>query len=183
MKIYLKSRNQKKDRIQEGPAECPLESFSTEAQSMRKNQKKHDRLVFILKNGQKLIYNDVRKFGFIKVYNSQDFIDNFHLKNLGPEPLNKSFNLKVLTENRSINKKINGIKQEYNTETAFKKTDIIAEVSTEKTRDILWSFFNRLNIKVYSQKTGWNKVKSIEDLPTSHRQGSIFISENNTWTS
>ncbi len=57
-------------------------------------QKKHDRLVFILKNGQKLIYNDVRKFGFIKVYNSQDFIDNFHLKNLGPEPLNKSFNLK-----------------------------------------------------------------------------------------
>tara|TARA_B100001989_G_C24551133_1_gene474888 strand:- start:1482 stop:2393 length:912 start_codon:yes stop_codon:yes gene_type:complete len=64
----------------------------------------------------------------------------------------------------------------------FKKTDIIAEVSTEKTRAILWNFFNRLNIKVYSQKTGWNIVNAIEDLPTSHREGSIFISENNTWT-
>ena len=40
---------------------------------------------------------------------------------------NKSFNLKVLTENRSINKKINGIKPEFNTETAFKKTDIIID--------------------------------------------------------
>ncbi|MDC3167067.1 4-hydroxy-tetrahydrodipicolinate reductase, partial [Candidatus Pelagibacter sp.] len=40
---------------------------------------------------------------------------------------NKSFNLNVLTENRSINKKINGIKPEFNTENAFKKTDIIID--------------------------------------------------------
>ena len=32
---------------------------------------------------------------------------------------NKSFNLNVLTENRSINKKINGIKPEFNTENAL----------------------------------------------------------------
>ena len=28
--------------------------------------KKHDRIIFYLSNNQKLIYNDIRKFGFIK---------------------------------------------------------------------------------------------------------------------
>ena len=35
---------------------------------------------------------------------------------------NKSFKIKILTENRSVNKKINGIKPEFNTENAYKKT-------------------------------------------------------------
>ncbi len=54
--------------------------------------KKHDRVIFSLSGGQKLIYNDVRKFGFIKFLNKVNFDDNLHLKNLGPEPLNKKFN-------------------------------------------------------------------------------------------
>ena len=52
---------------------------------------KHDRVIFFLNKYQKLIYNDVRKFGFIKFLNKKDFIDNIHLKNLGPEPLDKFF--------------------------------------------------------------------------------------------
>ncbi len=63
----------------------------------------------------------------------------------------------------------------------FEKTDIIAEVSTTKTRVILWNLFVQNNLTVYSQKTGWGKVKTIEDLPTSHREGSIFISKFNNW--
>jgi len=63
----------------------------------------------------------------------------------------------------------------------FENTDIIAEVSTEKTRIFLWDLFQKLELKVYSQKTGWELIKEIEDLPTSHRQGSIFISQNNSW--
>ena len=65
----------------------------------------------------------------------------------------------------------------------YEKTDIIAEISTEKTRVLLWDFFKKLGLKVYSQKTGWRLVNEIEDLPTSHRQGSIFISQKNTWSS
>ena len=38
---------------------------------------------------------------------------------------NNTFNLKTLTENRYINKKIFGILPEFNTEKAFKKTDVI----------------------------------------------------------
>jgi formamidopyrimidine-DNA glycosylase len=39
-----------------------------------------------------LIYNDVRKFGFIKFFNNKDLKNSLHLKNLGPEPLSPEFN-------------------------------------------------------------------------------------------
>ena len=52
---------------------------------------KHDRVVFFLNKNQKLIYNDVRKFGFIKFFNNKNFNDSLHLNNLGPEPLGKKF--------------------------------------------------------------------------------------------
>ena len=40
---------------------------------------------------------------------------------------NKNFKLVTLTENRSVNKKFNGIKPELNSEKAFKKTDLIID--------------------------------------------------------
>ena len=57
-----------------------------------KKDKKYDRVLFIFKENQKLIYNDVRKFGFIKFLNNESLNDNLHLKNLGPEPLDRKFN-------------------------------------------------------------------------------------------
>ena len=57
-----------------------------------KKDHKHDRVVFFLNKKQKLIYNDVRKFGFIKFLNNKNYNENFHLNNLGPEPLEKAFN-------------------------------------------------------------------------------------------
>tara|TARA_B100002052_G_scaffold294859_1_gene320340 strand:- start:565 stop:1431 length:867 start_codon:yes stop_codon:yes gene_type:complete len=56
--------------------------------------KKHDHIRFIFSNNTQLIYNDVRKFGFIKVENSKRLKENFHLKTLGPEPLDGIFNFK-----------------------------------------------------------------------------------------
>ncbi|MDC1092561.1 bifunctional DNA-formamidopyrimidine glycosylase/DNA-(apurinic or apyrimidinic site) lyase [Pelagibacteraceae bacterium] len=53
---------------------------------------KHDRVIFFLNKRRKLIYNDVRKFGFIKFLNNKDLNNNLHLKHLGPEPLGKFFN-------------------------------------------------------------------------------------------
>ena len=56
---------------------------------------KHDRVIFIL-NKKKLIYNDVRKFGFIKIYDSNLITKSKHLKHLGPEPLEKNWNFSYL---------------------------------------------------------------------------------------
>jgi len=55
--------------------------------------KKHDRIIFILSNNQKLIYNDIRKFGFIKIIKQNNLDQSSHLRNLGPEPLSKQFNV------------------------------------------------------------------------------------------
>ncbi len=62
------------------------------------NDHKHDRVVFSFNNNQKLIYNDVRKFGFIKFLNNKNINDNLHLNNLGPEPLEKEFNFIYFTK-------------------------------------------------------------------------------------
>ena len=53
---------------------------------------KHNHVIFIFKNRIKLIYNDVRKFGFIKFDKYNELKKNSHLKHLGPEPLNNLFN-------------------------------------------------------------------------------------------
>ena len=68
---------------------------------------KHNRLIFALSNKQKLIYNDVRKFGFIKILDQRLLKYNLHLKNLGPEPLSNSFDFKyfknyLINRNRTI---------------------------------------------------------------------------------
>ena len=60
----------------------------------KEKDKKHDRIIFDLSNNQKLIYNDVRKFGFIKFIESVNLYQNPHLKHLGPEPLSNKFNIR-----------------------------------------------------------------------------------------
>ena len=54
---------------------------------------KHNHVYFILNNGYILIYNDVRRFGFIKFYKNININDIIFLKKLGIEPLNKFFNI------------------------------------------------------------------------------------------
>ena len=68
--------------------------------------KKHDRIIFNLSNNQKLIYNDIRKFGFIKFFKRVNLYQNIHLKYLGPEPLSAKFNTKYF-ENYINGKKRN----------------------------------------------------------------------------
>ena len=60
--------------------------------------KNHDRIIFDLSNNQKLIYNDIRKFGFIKFFKKNNLEDNTHLKYLGPEPLSTKFNLRYFKD-------------------------------------------------------------------------------------
>ncbi len=67
---------------------------------------KHNRVIFFLSKNRKLIYNDVRKFGFIKLYKLTDKIRISHLKNLGPEPLEKQWNFRYF-KNYIVNRKRN----------------------------------------------------------------------------
>ena len=73
--------------------------------SIENSQSKHDHLVLYLSKGFKLIYNDVRKFGFLKILKSKNILISEHLKFLGPEPLTKDFNLSYVIKH-AINRKI-----------------------------------------------------------------------------
>ncbi len=75
---------------------------------LRKNKdEKYDRLIFHFNKKKKLVYNDVRKFGFIKYYNFINYKEISHLKDLGPEPLSVDFNFRyfkryIFKRNRSV---------------------------------------------------------------------------------
>ena len=65
---------------------------------LNKNDIKHNHVIFHMSNSTILIYNDVRKFGFLKIIKSKNIYTSSHLKYLGPEPLSNAFNLKYFTD-------------------------------------------------------------------------------------
>ena len=69
------------------------------------NLEKHNHVIFEFQNNFKLIYNDVRRFGFLKVINTNNIYENSHLKTLGPEPLSSDFNLEYFKINIKNKKK------------------------------------------------------------------------------
>ena len=92
--------------------------------------KKHNHFIIQFNNKVKLIYNDVRKFGFIKFYNQDKLNKSMHLRNLGPEPLNNGWNSTyfkryILGRERTIKdilmdqKFVSGIGNIYANETLF----------------------------------------------------------------
>ena len=70
---------------------------------------------------------------------------------------NKYFKLVTLTENRSINKKLNGIKPVLNSDEAFKKTDIIIDFTIPKCTLEILEIACRLRKRVVIGTTGFNK--------------------------
>ena len=57
---------------------------------------KHNHIEIEFNKSTKMIYNDIRKFGFIKLVTTDQISKNKHLINLGPEPLDKDFNFYYL---------------------------------------------------------------------------------------
>ena len=69
---------------------------------------KHNHIYFKLNNDLTLVYNDVRRFGFFKLYNATAIKKIIFLKKLGLEPFSKMFNIKYFKkfiQNRKKNVK------------------------------------------------------------------------------
>tara|TARA_Y100000741_G_scaffold364578_1_gene356099 strand:- start:159 stop:1022 length:864 start_codon:yes stop_codon:yes gene_type:complete len=69
---------------------------------------KHNHIYFTLNNNFILIYNDVRRFGFFKIYEKKNIEEINFLKKLGPEPLSFNFNANYF--NKSLKNKKKNIK-------------------------------------------------------------------------
>jgi len=70
---------------------------------------------------------------------------------------NHNFKLSTLTENKLINKKINGIKPELNTENAFKKTDVIIDFTIPNCTLEMLKIAAKLKKRVVIGTTGFTK--------------------------
>ena len=147
-----------------------------------KKDKKHDRVEIFLNKNLKLIYNDVRKFGFIKLLNSTNLNSNLHLNNLGPEPLENEFNynyFKEYTKGKSRTIKdilmdqrfVSGVGNIYANEILFSsKIKPFRKVKTLKTFEIE-------KIIKFTKKILNNSIKlggsSIKDFSSNGKKGSF----------
>ena len=68
-------------------------------------QKIHNHFCFEFSKSNKLIYNDVRKFGFVKLVKNNEIKTCSHLDFLGPEPLSKKFSKSYLFQEFAKTKK------------------------------------------------------------------------------
>lgn len=55
-------------------------------------------------------------------------------------------------------------------------TDMMLEIGTESNALAIFEHLNNICVNSFSQKKGWSKVTSLEDVPSSYKEGSIFIS-------
>ena len=70
---------------------------------------------------------------------------------------NKNFKLVALTENKTINKKVNGIKLKLNKEETFKKTDVIIDFTIPKCTIEVLKIASKLKKKIVIGTTGFTK--------------------------
>jgi len=54
--------------------------------------------------------------------------------------------------------------------------DIMVEVGSEANARAIFDHFTSLGTNLFPQQLGWQRARSSADLPTSHRNGSLFIS-------
>lgn len=54
--------------------------------------------------------------------------------------------------------------------------DIMVEIGNPENAKAVFAHFQAIGIGMYAQKAGWGRVGRLEDVPTSHREGSLFIS-------
>lgn len=66
----------------------------------------HTRVIFTFSDGSHLYFNDMRRFGWVRVVDRQQVTGDSSLKNLGPEPLEKDFSWQVLKQNLLRHKKM-----------------------------------------------------------------------------
>src|SRR5208283_2589569 len=59
---------------------------------------RHDHLEFALDDATRLVYNDPRRFGMVRLINRDDLAVIAELKGIGPEPLSADFNADYLAE-------------------------------------------------------------------------------------
>ncbi|SME99009.1 methyltransferase, FkbM family [Tistlia consotensis] len=54
-------------------------------------------------------------------------------------------------------------------------TDAVMEIGTPENAEIVFAHLKGLGVNLFAQKTGWRQVATVADMPTSYRDGSLFV--------
>jgi FkbM family methyltransferase len=55
-------------------------------------------------------------------------------------------------------------------------TDVIGEIGSTENAERIFQRFEKSSINLFSQKNNWEQVRDVDEMPTSHRDGSFFLS-------
>lgn len=66
----------------------------------------------------------------------------------------------------------------------IQNTEFMIEIGNSKNAESLLVEIDRLGLNAFSQKNNWAQVRDLEDIPKSHREGSIFLTSKSEmdWT-
>jgi len=136
---------------------------------------KHNHIRFELNNGSILIYNDVRRFGFFKLYNTTQLNKIIFIKKLGLEPFSKIFNVEYFEKfikNRKKNIKnllmdqtfVSGLGNIYTNEALFmskiKPLRICKSLNKNEMKNLI---FNIKKILKFSISKGGSSVRDFQN--------------------
>lgn len=62
------------------------------------------------------------------------------------------------------------------TELDWQGTDALIEIGSLKNAKFIFDHLNSMGVRMYSQKNSWNRVKTLNQLPCHHSEGSVFLS-------
>ena len=113
------------------------------------NKPKHDHLILKFNKNILFTYNDVRKFGFIKIFKTNKLYSSSHLNKLGPEPLTKKFNFYYFKNNIS--------NRQVCLKDLLMNQKFIAGLGNIYVNEAL--FLSKINPKIISNKIPLKKIK------------------------
>lgn len=62
----------------------------------------------------------------------------------------------------------------------WNSTDAVIEVGAPDKAALIYTHLQKIGVQSFSQKTGWKEVKTVEDMPYSYKDGSLFISKKSS---
>ena len=95
---------------------------------------KYIHVIFSFTNGKKLYFSDARKFGKVTIFPTDKMDETLHLKNIGPEPLEKNFTFETF-KGRLFKKSASGRRK---INTVLLDQSVIAGIGNIYSDEILW---------------------------------------------
>jgi FkbM family methyltransferase len=59
---------------------------------------------------------------------------------------------------------------------AYQRMDLLCEVGSAENANRIWAHYLNTEVNLFPQKLGWRRATQRSDLPTSYKEGSLFIS-------